>query len=72
MISKHINLLLSNTTYLKKDILNNSSYFYNTNIASNSVKNNTRDGFYEVMDAYNAASDFILYISEWFRTEVEG
>ena len=72
LIAKQIDLLLTNTTYLKKDILNNSSYFYNTNIASNSVKSNTRDGFYEVMDAYNFASDFVLYMSDWFKMEVEG
>ena len=72
LITKHLNLLLIDTSYLKKDLLNNSSYYYNTNIASNSVKDNTKDGFYEVLDAYNSAADFILYISNWYKMEVEG
>ena len=72
LITKHINLLLIDTSYLKKDLLNNSSYYYNTNVASNSVKDNTKDGFFEVLDAYNSASDFILYISNWYKMEVEG
>lgn len=65
-------LLTANTSYLKKDLLNNSSYYYNTSIASSSVKDNTRDGFYEVMDAYNRASKFVLYVSNWYKLEAEG
>ena len=72
LISANIDLLLEKTTYLKKDLLNNSSYYYNTNIAANSVKDNTKDGFYEVLDAYKSATDFILYISNWFKMEMEG
>ena len=72
LIDKHISLLSNSTSYLKKDLLNNSSYYYNTNIASSSLKNNSKDGFYEVMDAYNAATDFILYMSNWYKMEVEG
>lgn len=60
------------TAYLKKDLINNSSYFYNTSIASSSVKDNTRDGFYEVMDAYTKATNFVLYVSDWFKMEAEG
>lgn len=72
LLTKHINLLLIDTSYMKKDLLNNSSYFYNTNVASSSVKDNTKDGLYEVLDAYNSATDFILYISNWYKMEVEG
>ena len=68
----YIDSLLSSTSYLKKDLLNNSSYFYNTNVASTSMKDNTRDGFNEVMDAYNKAADFVLYVSNWFRMEAGG
>ena len=68
----HINSLLNETTYLKKDLLNNSSYFFNTSIASSSIKDNTKDGFYEVMSSYNQAASFVEYMSEWFKNEVEG
>ena len=66
----YIDSLLSRTSYLKKDLINNSSYYYNTSVSSTSVKDNTRDGFYEVMEAYNEAADYLLYVSNWFRTEV--
>lgn len=72
MIQLYINTLLDETTYLKKDLLNNSSYFYNTSIASSSVKDNTRDGFYEVMGAYNKAISFVEFVSDWFNNEFGG
>ena len=68
----YIDSLLSSTSYLKKDLLNNSSYYYNTAIASSSVKDNTRDGFYEVMNAYNRVADFTLYVSNWYKMEAGG
>ncbi len=72
MIQLYINSLKEETSYLKKDLLNNSSYFYNTSIASSSIKDNTKDGFYEVMGAYQKAASFVEFISNWFRNEVEG
>ena len=72
MFKLYINSLLKETSYLKKDLLNNSSYYFNTSIASASIKDNTKDGFYEVMGAYNRAADFVELISNWFKNEVEG
>ncbi len=72
MIQLYINSLKEETSYLKKDLLNNSSYFYNTSIASSSIKDNTKDGFYEVMGAYQKAASFVEFISNWFKNEVEG
>lgn len=68
----HMDTLLTSTSYLKKDLLNNSSYYYNTAIASLSVLDNTRDGFYEVMDAYDRVAKLVLYVSNWYKAELEG
>lgn len=72
MMQLYVNSLLDETSYLKKDLLNNSSYFYNTSIASSSIKDNTKDGFYEVMGAYSKAASYVEFVSEWFKNEVEG
>ena len=72
LIINHVEALKNATSYLKKDLINNSSYFFNTSVASSTVKDNTRDGYYEVMDAYTLAADFVLYISNWFSMEVGG
>lgn len=71
MMQLHIKSLIDETTYLKKDLLNNSSYYYNTSVASASIKDNTKDGFYEVMGAYNKAANFVEFVSDWFKNEVE-
>ncbi len=70
LIQLYYNNLFSETSYLKQDLLNNSSYYYNTAIASSSMKSNTRDGFYEVMGSYNKAVNFVEYISKWFHQEI--
>lgn len=72
MIKLYVSNLLNKTSYLKKDLINNSSYFFNTSITTSSIKNNTKDGFYEVIDAYSKAIDFVEFISDWFRNEVQG
>lgn len=72
MMQLYVGSLLNETAYLKKDLINNSSYFFNTAISSASIKNNTKDGFYEVLNAYNKAASFVEFISEWFKNEVEG
>ena len=69
---EYFSTLKNSTFYLKKDLINNSSYFYNTSVASASVKDNTKDGFYEVMEAYTRATNFVLNLSNWFNKEVEG
>ena len=72
MMKLYVDTLLNETSYLKKDLLNNSSYFFNTSVASSSIKDNTEDGFYEVMSSYNKAAGFVQFVSDWFRNEVEG
>lgn len=72
LIKLYIDSLKNNTSYLKKDILNNSSYYFNTSTASSGVKDNVRDGFYETLSAYKSASLYVEFISNWFKNETGG
>lgn len=72
LMKLYVESLKSNTSYLKKDLLNNSSYYFNTYTASSGVKDNVRDGFYETLSAYKEASLYVEYISNWFKNEVGG
>lgn len=72
LMKLYVEGLKSNTSYLKKDLLNNSSYYFNTSTASSGVKDNVRDGFYETLSAYKEASLYVEYISNWFKNEVGG
>ena len=72
MMKLYVDALKNNTAYLKKDLLNNSSYYFNTSTASSGVKDNVRDGFYETLGAYKDASLYVEYLSNWFKNEVGG
>lgn len=72
LLNLYINRLKNATSYLKKDLLNNSSYYFNTSTASSGVKDNVRDGFYETLDAYKNASLYVEYLSQWFKNEAGG
>ena len=72
IMSLYVDALKNNTSYLKKDLLNNSSYYFNTSTASSGVKDNVRDGFYETLSAYKDASLYVEYVSNWFKNEVGG
>lgn len=72
LLKMYVNSLKNKTSYLKKDLLNNSSYFFNTSTANSGVSDDIRDGLYEVLDAYKDASLYVEYLSEWFKNEVGG
>ena len=72
LMKLYVEGLKNNTSYLKKDLLNNSSYYFNTSTASSGVKDNVRDGFYETLTAYKAASLYVEFLSNWFKNEVGG
>ena len=72
LIKMYVNTLKGETSYLKKDLLNNSSYYFNTSSANTGVKNDVRDGFYETMSAYSDASLYLEYLANWFNSEVGG
>lgn len=64
--------LLQDTSYLKKDLNNNSTYHFSTDSTSITVKNGVRDSFYEVLSAYNRAAKFLEIVSEWYSSELGG
>lgn len=64
------NDLLTDTDYVKKDLLNNSSYYFSTDISLLTGKNMTRDTFYQVLSSYDKSLDFILELSKWYKDAV--
>lgn len=72
LMKLYVDSLKLETSYLKKDLLNNSSYYFNTTSASNGVKDYVRDGFYESLGAYKRASQYLEFLAQWFDQEVRG
>lgn len=71
LLELYINGLKSETNYLKKDLLNNSSYFFNTQLVSDTLRHNVKDGYYELMASYNKVSGLVELLSEWFYNETK-
>ena len=66
MLQYYMDDILEDVSYLKKDLVSNSSYFYNTDITNSMIKNNVRDGFYEVLSSYQRTLNFVELIYDWF------
>ena len=72
LLRSYMDDLLQDTSYLEKDLESNSGYFYNTDMGYAMVKNNVRDGFYEVLSSYKRALKFVELISEWYESRIGG
>jgi len=72
LLQYYMDDLLQDTSYLKKDLYANSNYFFTTDIVTLTVKNDVKDGFYEVISAYTRAAKFLELISDWYASEVGG
>lgn len=72
LLRNYMDDLLQDTSYLKKDLYANSNYFFTTDMVALSVKNDVKDGFYEVMASYIKAAKFLDNISDWYQKEVGG
>lgn len=72
LVELYIKGMQSETSYLKKDLLNNSSFYFNTSLVASTLHHNVKDGYYDVMTSYNKASSLVKYFSEWFNEETKG
>lgn len=75
-IVPYVHLMIQNlsfsTSYLEKDLINNSSYFFNSKQARMTVHDKTLSGFQTITGLYNQASDLLVELSRWYREQVEG
>ena len=64
--------LLRSTNYIRRVIENNSNYAFSSSYSKDNFLEMTRDSYNEVMNAYNDAADYILYLSIWFNEITRG
>lgn len=64
------NELINNTEYVKKDLLNNSSYYFSTEISLLTGKNLTRDSFYQILSSYEKSTSLLLELSKKYKNIV--
>lgn len=71
-IKMSMDSLIKGIDYMDKEILNNSSYFFNTNMALNTVKNDVKEDYVYIMSSYSRAVDLLLEVSNWYKEQLGG
>ncbi|MBR3660989.1 MAG: hypothetical protein IKN63_03690 [Bacilli bacterium] len=64
ILNKYVSTINDNVTDSLKEIQNNSSYFYTTNIASATIRNYLGSDYSTIVKSYNDFTSIILYLTE--------
>lgn len=72
ILKSYMDDLLLDGKYVKLDLENNSSYYFNTSVAAMSIKSLNRDSFYEIISDYNKSAKFVKLISDWYYDQLSG
>ncbi len=71
-IKDNINQLRYSSDYLKNNLKNNSSYFFNSDNSKLNVFDVTKDSYFQVLVYYRQSIQFVKDISIWYRDLVVG
>lgn len=63
----NIESLIKSTDYLQKVIKNNSSYSFTSESSKIDLYDSNKDSYYDLLNKYNTAIDFIYDVSLWFK-----
>lgn len=69
-LKQSIDTINSQLDFRKRDILNNSSFYFNTNSAYSNVYNKTGDNFLQLLSIYEESTELVLSVSSKFNNEV--
>ena len=69
-INLSIDSIKNKLNYIDKDLLNNSSYYYNSTNTKTSVMDKHRAMYDNIMDTYKDAASLVELLSKWMYEEV--
>ena len=64
LIQSNVNILSNQTMFALDEIKNNSSYYFNTNISSATIRNNLLSDYNIIASSYNEFAKMVLTLSE--------
>lgn len=70
-MENHTNILMKNTDYIQKILKSNSSYSFTSNSSKNDIYDEVKDSYYELLNNYKMAVDYIYDISVWFKGVIQ-
>jgi len=70
-MENHTNTLMKNTDYIQKVLKGNSSYSFTSTSSKNDIYDEVKDTYYEILNNYKMAVDYIYDISVWFKGVIQ-
>lgn len=71
-IKNNIDIILTDVSYVKNSLLNNSSYYYSTNSSKNNVFNLYKESYYQIVSSYRKTINFVDMVTEWYIKSLGG
>lgn len=71
-IKNNIDIILTDVSYVKNNLLNNSSYYFSTNASKNNVFNLYKESYYQIVSSYRKTVNFVDMVTEWYIKSLGG
>ena len=71
-IKNNIDIILTDVSYVKNNLLNNSSYYFSTNASKNNVFNLYKESYYQIVSSYRKTVNFVDMVAEWYIKSLGG
>ena len=65
-IKNNIDIILTDVSYVKNNLLNNSSYYFSTNASKNNVFNLYKESYYQIVSSYRKTVNFVDMVAEGY------
>lgn len=71
-IKSNVDTLLTDVSYVKNNLLNNSSYYFTTNSAKINVFDLNKESYYQIISSYRKSVNFVDMITDWYINSLGG
>lgn len=65
-IKSNVDTILTDVSYVKNNLLNNSSYYFTTNSAKINVFDLNKESYYQIISSYRKSVNFVDMITDWY------
>lgn len=71
-IKSNVDTILTDVSYVKNNLLNNSSYYFTTNSAKINVFDLNKESYYQIISSYRKSVNFVDMITDWYINSLGG
>ena len=71
-IRNNIDMILTDVSYVKNNLLNNSSYYFVTNSSKNNIFDLYKESYYQIVTSYRKTVNFVDMVADWYINSLGG